>query len=155
MVAEPRDLERLFGELPRDAKAPVARFLRALSDHLDAQGQAHERTLEARREAARHLAKTHSLGTTIATRMAEGRTFDEVAAELERQGVQGGTILYYWRRYQIAQAKIERAHRDREILRLAARGWSNAELGAKFKLSKSRISRIVRKAIEAQAKLDL
>ena len=64
-------------------------------------------------------------------------------------------ILHYWRRYQKVQAKIERAHRNRAILQRAAKGWTNAELGARFKLSKAQISRIIRKAIEAEAKRDL
>ena len=155
VVSEPRDLDRLFGELPPDAKAPVARFLSAIADHLNAQGQARERTLEARAEAARHLSKIHALGTTIAARISDGRCFDEVARELERQGIPGATILHYWRRYQKVQAKIERAHRNRAILQRAAKGWTNAELGARFKLSKAQISRIIRKAIEAEAKRDL
>lgn len=155
IVAEPRDLNRFFGDLPAESKAPVARFLHAIADHLDAQVRGHERTRAARTEAARHLAEIRTLGTTIAARMAAGRSFDEVARELERQGIQGPTILYHWRRYQKTQAKIARARRDREILQHAAKGWSNARIGARFDLSRAQISRIVRREIEAQATRDL
>lgn len=43
--------------------------------------------------------------------------------------------------------KMARRRRDLNIMQLAARGWSNAELGEKFSLSESAVSRVVRREL--------
>lgn len=47
----------------------------------------------------------------------------------------------YWRRIRRGR---ERQARAIAIMRLAARGWSNAAIGAKVTLSASQVSRIIR-----------
>ena len=155
LAPESHDLDHLIAELPRDALAHVAGFFAGIGQRVAGYATAHERSLELRRRADAEARARDRLPTVIAALIVQDLSLDEVIRQLSREGIPEPTTLYHWRRYQKVQERLRRAHRDREILRLAALGWSNAAIAEVFALSKSHISRIIQKTLRLAAERDL
>ncbi len=137
----------LLADLPRDALRPVARFFAELARVAGSHATAHEIAMRRRRKVAGELKSLSNLGAVVAILMSEGHSFDDVSRLLEREGVPPETTLHYWKEHRRIQERIARAQRDREIMRLAARGWTNKQIALRFGLHEKSISRIVQRVL--------
>lgn len=75
-----------------------------------------------------------------------GHAIDRCSAET---GLPGATVAHHMRAARLAQARAERAARDRLILQLARRGWTDAEIERHpaVPIKRRQISNVVRNAI--------
>ncbi len=86
----------------------------------------------------RLVARHAALGLTPAA------AIEAAAAEA---GVPPETVLAHVRRRARDQAAADRRARDLAVMRLAGRGWRNAEIGARLGLHPHSVSRIVRRML--------
>jgi DNA-binding NarL/FixJ family response regulator len=129
-----RSLAALELRAVADALTHQARELYARADLLD------ER--EAERQARRP--RLDHLGQAVAVLVSEGRSIQEAAHQVAAAtGAQVGTVLWWYEKDRKAAQEQERSQRNRAIMRLAAKGWSNAEIAARYNLSPSTVSRII------------
>ena len=132
-------------QLPKDALLPLALHF----EQLAAQLLARHATLEARAKMQRQVearrAELRGLGKLIKRRLALGEQLEEaIVAVTISTGFSKPVIEFHWRHYEKERQKADRVRRNREVMRLAARGWTNTQIGKQFGLHKGSVSRIVR-----------
>lgn len=133
-------LERAAAELEREAGR--------------LKGQA--KAMRERRENAARLTRFARIPGQVRRLVARGEDHDEavrlVAAEL---AVPLETVQHWIRQARRQAERLERARRNREIARLAARGWSNRAIAERFGLAPSYISTLLSRQIaqEGQKRL--
>ncbi len=148
IASQHREVVDLMADLPRDALRPVARFFAELARVAGSRATAHEIALRRQREVSARLKNLQSLGAVVAVLMAEGHSFDTISRTLEREGIPPETTLHYWKEHQRVQKRIERARRDRTIMRLAARGWTNKQIALRVGLHEKSVSRIIQRLLK-------
>lgn len=139
-------------------------ILRGLRPHdLEALARAHDGVAEslrraaieragdlARSERARRLIENLAQLPDAAARLARHAGVAPCAAAQQigaETGVPAETVAHYMKRRTDELRRLARGRRDREVMRLARLGWSNAEIGRKLALHPSSVSRIVQKAL--------
>ncbi|WP_299394661.1 helix-turn-helix domain-containing protein [Pelagibius sp.] len=106
-----------------------------------------ERWATAQREIA-FLLTLPDLVAARAQSMPEDRAIAMVAAET---GVALETVQVHWRHGKKRRAEEAREKRNREIMRLAARGWTNGAIAGRLDLHPSTVARIIQKTLRATA----
>lgn len=144
-------MEEPLPRLDPQACRAMADYHRRLAARLDAAaelGEADDRAT-ARRRARSDLARR--LGERVARAVENGHAADRAIAVLARRaGIDPAQLRAWWqiaRRKRRAAGRKPGSARDLEILRLAARGWTDAQLAARFKLDRSTVNRIVRRTL--------
>lgn len=140
----------LHGANPRQARA-VGTLLRELADAADHQADLIEQERETAQNAKKRLKRLNGIPLEIERDLAQGldlaRALDTAAG---RHQVPLETVTLRWQLHQRPRRRMAKEKRNREILRLARRGWSNAELARHFGLAPSTVSRIVADALRAR-----
>ncbi|MET4701994.1 hypothetical protein ABIE65_005043 [Constrictibacter sp. MBR-5] len=135
---DPADLDRL------------ASYYRRLAHHLEslAASRASRETAAVRGVAywSREIPARHA--ALVAAGTAHDAAADRIAAEMH---VPAGTVAAYLDRHARAAAAAERAERNREIMRHARAGLSNAAIGRLVGLSGYQVGKIVRSEVKAAA----
>lgn len=72
-----------------------------------------------------------------------------ITAIAVQEGVLIETVRYYYEKELRVRKRDERCRRDRDIMRLAARGWTNARIAARVGLHPDSVSRIVQRTLRA------
>ena len=145
--AENHQVDTLIGDLPRPALAPVASFFDAIAGVVKLYAQLHDIAEARERNTAKRVERLDGLGAVVAVLQNQGRSLDEIVRQFEAQGVPPETTMFYLRRHGVVQRRINRARRDREIMRLAALGWIDARIGARVGLHPGSVSRIVQRVL--------
>ncbi len=97
------------------------------------------------------VAYLHSLPDLVAAR-AQSMPEDAAIRMVSREtGVPLETVAAHWRHAKKRIAEEARERRNREIMRLAARGWTNSAIGARLDLHPSTVARIIQRALRATA----
>ncbi len=144
---EQRQVDTLIGDLPRDALAHVERFFagvaRAIGDHATLHALA---KIRERRVAAR-MGRLDGLGAVVAVLISQGRSLDQITRQLEAEGIPSPSTLFYWKRHQTAQRRIARQAQPPGLMRLAALGWHDRDIGPRVALHPKSVSRIVQREL--------
>jgi hypothetical protein len=103
---------------------------------------------DARRAAAEErFARFPALAEPVYQHIQQGKTTEEaIIAVALKTDVLVETVRFYWKRSKL-MAKITRANRNREIMRLAARGWTNAAIAKRVDMHPKSISRIIQRQL--------
>jgi DNA-binding NarL/FixJ family response regulator len=123
-----------------DALDDAARQLDQAAQALRRQAQA----ASARQAFARQVERRHDIGAQVAA-AADPQAAAQAAARAH--GLSVGQVQLWADQATRKQPWIARQRRNREIMRLAARGWTNAQLADRFGLARETISRIITKQL--------
>lgn len=139
--------EQLLANIPADAKRHFGEELRAIAACILAQverAEADARALTARRERTRR-ARDAALAAARAVERGAAplAAAEEIAAARGLDAVQVRAWLEIERKKARGRARL----RNRQMMRLAARGWSDREIGRKFKLHPKSVNRILRRML--------
>ena len=131
----------------------IARALDAAADQLEREAEALRRCAQGARAAAELHAHLDKITAAIAQ---IGRDLDaglDLAAVLrhwaEHLELPEAMLRAHWFASRETNKRLSRAARDREICRLAWKGWANAELAARFHLHPKSVSRIIARRLRA------
>jgi ATP/maltotriose-dependent transcriptional regulator MalT len=143
------DLTNTLRGLRADELQRLARFYHRLAGHLEAEAARRE---DRDSERAQHDARMRELEgapALVEALVAEGRdeaaAIGQVARDLDAPF---DTVKMRLQRARKARADHARQLRNREILRLAARGWADADIARQVAVSKATVSRVVRANVE-------
>lgn len=141
MGSPPKRLFHFLTMLTAAAKISAAAELRRMAATLERQAeadhavdQARQRSLEHRNSRRQVLEICARLIADQAPRQVIANRFPDFTPEQLTQILDAARP---------AADRIRRAERNREISRLAQRGWTNAELGRRFQISESQVTRIL------------
>lgn len=127
-----------------EAHDKQAEALRAAADRRSSEIDRH-------RAAQRQVAFLLTLPELVAARaqsMPEDRAVTTVAAET---GIPVETVQIHWRNARKRMAEEAREKRNREIMRMAARGWTNGAIAKRLDLHPSTVARIIQRTLRATA----
>ncbi len=127
---------------------PLALHFERLAAQLLERHATLERRAKMQRQVAGRRAELEGLGNLIKRRLALGEPLEEaIVAVTISTGFSKPVVEDRWRLYEKKRQKTDRVRRNREIMRLAARGWTNPQIGKQFGLHKGTVSMIVRRQL--------
>jgi hypothetical protein len=143
-------LEDILSSIDPAASRTLGTFYQRLADTLLAQAEYHEALAAANARRRARAAEARRAADAVDALVISGETPEAaiaaIAARLALDPVQIGA---WWHHDRSRPRRVAR-QRDLEIMRLAGRGWTNAQLSAKFKLSESGVSRVIRRMLKAR-----
>jgi AraC-like DNA-binding protein len=143
-------LEDMLSSIDPATSRTLGTFCQRLADTLLAQAEYHEAVDAANARRRAKAAEARRAADAVAIRVERGETPEAAIADLAaRLALDPAQIAAWWRQCWSRPRRAAR-RRDLEIMRLAGRGWTNAQLAAKFKLSESAVSRTIRRMLTAR-----
>lgn len=126
------------------ALAQAVRELERAASVLRRQMHDHQSKLARKRDARDRIESFKKAGRAALRLERDGIELGTAALRVSQaQGIPVETVALWQERARRGGTAQERAARNREVLRLAARGWTNAKLARRFGLSERTITRIV------------
>jgi DNA-binding NarL/FixJ family response regulator len=133
-----------------------ARTLFAAAETLEREAQAIRRAAEVRQSVADHLAKLE----TIPAALKQVRAFvdmgyaEDQAREVvaDQYGLRPDALAHWQAQQERADKAADKWRRDREIMRLAWSGKTNAEIGGLHRLAPKTVSRIIAQTLRGKTR---
>lgn len=141
MGSPPKRLFHFLTMLTAAAKISAAQELRRMAADLERQAENDASADRARQAVQRHRTARNQVVAQIARMIAAGISTPQIVTrfpdftpeQLEALTARAAPVA----------ARIRRQERNREISRLAERGWTNAALAGRFGISESQVTRIL------------
>lgn len=146
---KPNLLTPLRGLLPSE-KRDLARQYKILAAQLEQWADAEDKGRRNTDRTKQAIQRRHGIPEAIQAKIASGCLDTLAPALVARElGLSIKVVEYHWREHQKDMAAQKKARRNREILRLAARGLSNSEIAARVGLSQGWVSRIIQRSLNS------
>lgn len=141
-------------EIPPDISPEMlracAKMLRQRADHLDREADTRQGRNEMHGNTLKLFDGYRVAGREAFERHRDGADLDAVSSEIATAtGIPVATVLAWAKQARRDIADEDRSARDREIMRLAGRGWTNAQIGARLGISAKTASRAVTRSRKA------
>ena len=139
------DVADLYVELPKEALAPVAVWFDKIAHAIDRQALRHDYIDQTGAAAKARVRDAQTLHAVVAFLARQGLSCDEIERQTASLGVHPEIVRYLVKRHGPTPRAIEKAARDREIVTLASKGWSNAQIAAGLGIHKCTVGRIIKR----------
>lgn len=134
--------------LPPTALRLIAGHLEELARQYRARAATLDHWADTQAHAKQRLDAAYSSPEVFRQYLAQGLAYEQALdATAAATGLPVETIEYHWRRQNRPDPKAEAEARAIEVLRLAAKGWSNAAIAEKLSLHPNSVSRIISRKI--------
>lgn len=144
-------LDKLLAGIDPAAKRAVGDYLRQVAEQLTVQADLAEDAARVNERRRARNAEARRAAAAVDTMVLEGiEPRQAIEAIAGRLGLDAAQIAAWWHAGR-SQPGLRRRARDIEIMRLVARGWTNAQLCERFQVSESTVTRIVRRALRRAA----
>lgn len=141
----------IIASLPARAARILAAHYRRLADALELHANRIDQDARASERRRARFALSKQIWHLVENHSAAGMTFDGAVAAVAREtGFEPDLIHDLHRRLGSARRKLEARRRNIEIVRLAGRGWHDAEIAHRVGLKHPKsVSRILRRMLES------
>lgn len=133
--------------LPPEALKKISEAFRKEANFLEQQARKREQILNANKAVKKHRQKRRSLIHALSALTVDGAAPQAVKAQAMALGLSEDQFFALEGKIYAQVTKVRTAQRNRLICQFAARGYTNAEIGARFGLHEKSISRIVAAAL--------
>lgn len=136
--------EAVICRLPKESLRPLAVYHRGFAKRLLLRAAELDRRDKLMRQAIADVALVAASADLVRGRLKFGEEVDEaIKAVAFENGFMIESVEHYWAKERRRLEAAARQQRNREIMRLAACGWTNKRLALRFGMHKSSIGRVI------------
>ena len=142
-------ISTILNQMDAQALEQIGKILRHVQSEIHAEGAKRQDKINMQERVKAHSIAVNQDRKLIRHYIEAGQTLPDIVDLMQKQGRSGDfTRLIHAEEKPLFEEMI-RQRRNMEIMRLAARGWTNKRIGSKVGLSGGQISRIVQDQLRA------